>query len=128
MTEEKKQKKSIKEFKNIYNLAKKDKWKLLIAFICIFISSLLSITNGWLQGEVTESIVTLNIKMALFYLGIYFVIGVFFNNILDNIGTMIASKIEANLSRKLSIMVYKKHLICQRMRLKKKQVENLLTG
>lgn len=110
MTEEKEQKKSIKEFKNIYNLAKKDKWKLLIAFICIFISSLLSITNGWLQGEVTESIVTLNIKMALFYLGIYFVIGVFFNNILDNIGTMIASKIEANLSRKLSIMVYKKTL------------------
>ena len=38
MTEEKEQKKSIKEFKNIYNLVKKDKWKLLIAFICIFIS------------------------------------------------------------------------------------------
>ena len=93
MTEEKEQKKSIKEFKNIYNLVKKDKWKLLIAFICIFISSLLSITNGWLQGEVTESIVALNIKMALFYLGIYFVIGFFFNNILNNIGTMIASKI-----------------------------------
>lgn len=103
-------KKSLQELKHVYELIKSDKWKFLVAFMCIFISSLLGITNGWLQGQVTESIVELNIKASLVFLGIYFVIGVFFNNILDNIGTMIASKIEANLSRKLSVMVYKKTL------------------
>ena len=110
MTEEKEKKKSLKELKNIYKLVKEDKGKLVFAFICILISSFLSITNGWLHGEIIEAIVALNIKMALFFLGTYFIVSVFFNNILDNIGVRIASKIESNLSRKLSIMVYKKTL------------------
>lgn len=110
MTEEKEKKKSLKELKNIYNLVKNDKGKLIFAFICILVSSLLSITNGWLHGEIIEAIVALNIKMALLFLGAYFIVSVFFNNILDNIGVKIASKVEANLSRKLSIMVYKKTL------------------
>lgn len=110
MTEEKEKKKSLKEFKNIYKLVKKDKGKLIFAFICILVSSLLSISNGWLHGEIIEAIVALNIKTALLFLGAYFIVSVFFNNILDNIGVKIASKVEANLSRKLSIMVYKKTL------------------
>lgn len=110
MTEEKEKKKSLKELKNIYNLVKNDKGKLIFAFICILISSLLSISNGWLHGEIIEAIIALNIKSALFFLGAYFIVSVFFNNILDNIGVKIASKVEANLSRKLSIMVYKKTL------------------
>lgn len=110
MTEEKEKKKSLKELKNIYNLVKNDKGKLIFAFICILVSSLLSITNGWLHGEIIEAIVALNIKTALLFLGAYFIVSVFFNNILDNIGVKIASKVEANLSRKLSIMVYKKTL------------------
>lgn len=111
MTEEKiEKKKSLKELKNVYKLIKKDKVKLIIAFICIFISSLLSITNGWIHGEVIESIIALNIRKALMFLSLYFITCVFFDNILDNIGVMIASKVESNLSRKLSIMVYKKML------------------
>lgn len=110
MTEETQKKKSLKELKNIYNLVKQDKWKLLAAFICILISSVFSISNGYLQGEITESIIALNIKNALLFLGIYFVLAVIFNNWISNIGIMIASKIESNLSRKLSIMVYKKTL------------------
>lgn len=103
-------KKNIKEFKNIYRLVKKDKVKLGLAFICILISSLLSISNGYLQGEITEYIIALNLKATLFFLGIYFAIGVLFNNFLSNVGVMLASKIEANLSRNLSVMVYKKML------------------
>ncbi len=105
-----KKKKSIKELKKIYSLLKKDKFKLIIAFIFIFISSLLSISNGWLHGQIIESIIALSIYKALIFLGIYFVIEVVFNNILDNIGVMIASKVEANLTRKISTIVYKKVL------------------
>ncbi len=108
--EEKPKKKSLKELKNIYNLVRQDKWKLFIAFMCILISSIFSISNGYLQGEITESIIALNIKAALLFLAIYFILSVVFNNWISNIGVMIASKIESNLSRKLSIMVYKKTL------------------
>ncbi len=105
-----KSRKSIKELKNVYILIKDDKIRLIVAFLCIFISSLLSITNGWFHGEIIEYIIALNVKNALLFLGAYFVISVLFNNTLDNIGVMIASKVESNLSRKLSIIVYKKTL------------------
>lgn len=110
MKENKDKKKSIKEFKNIYKLIKEDKGKLIFAFICVFLSSMLSITNGWLQGKVTEEIVAKNLKASLIFLLIYFIIDILFNNFLSNIGVMISSRIEAKLSKKLSIMVYKKTL------------------
>ena len=110
MMENKDKKKSIKEFKNIYKLIKEDKGKLIFAFICVFLSSMLSITNGWLQGKVTEEIVSKNLKASLIFLLIYFIIDILFNNLLSNIGVMISSRIEAKLSKKLSIMVYKKSL------------------
>ena len=105
-----KKKNNLKEFKNIYKLVKEDRYKLLFAFILIFISSMLSIANGWLQGNIAESIIALNIKGALLFLSAYFIIGVFFNNILEGFGVKIASKIEANISNKLSVLVYKKTL------------------
>ena len=110
MMENKDKKKSIKEFKNIYKLIKEDKGKLIFAFICVFLSSMLSITNGWLQGKVTEEIVAKNLKTSLIFLLIYFIIDILFNNLLSNIGVMVSSRIEAKLSKKLSIMVYKKSL------------------
>lgn len=110
MTEEQPKKKTLNELKKIYVFAKQDKWKIFAAFICILISSIFSISNGYLQGEITESIIALNIKSALLFLGIYFILAVVFNNVISNIGVMIASKIESNLSRRLSVMVYKKTL------------------
>lgn len=110
MIEEQPKKKTFNELKKIYVFAKQDKWKIFAAFICILISSIFSISNGYLQGEVTESIIALNIKSALLFLGIYFILAVVFNNVISNIGVMIASKIESNLSRRLSVMVYKKTL------------------
>ena len=107
---DKKDKKSLKELKTVYELIKEDKKKLIIAFICVFLSSMLSITNGLFQGKVTEEIVDKNIKMALIFLFIYFVIEILFNNVLSNIGVMISSKIESKLSKKLSVMVYEKSL------------------
>lgn len=110
MTEEQPKKKTLNELKKIYVFAKQDKWKIFAAFICILISSIFSISNGYLQGEITESIIALNIKNALLFLGIYFILAVVFSNVISNIGVMIASKIESNLSRRLSVMVYKKTL------------------
>ena len=52
---------------------------------------MLSITNGWLQGNIAESIIASNIKGALLFLSAYFIIGVFFNNILEGFGVKMAS-------------------------------------
>ena len=105
-----KKKNNLKEFSNIFKLIKKDKVKLIFGFTCILISSLFSVTFGYFQGRLTEAIVDLKIKTALFYLGMYFLSSGILENIFRNLGMLLSKKIEANLSRKLSIMVYKKML------------------
>ena len=106
----KKEKRSIKEFTSLYKYVKKDKSKIFLAFICILISALLSITTGYLQGEVTESIVALDIKNALLYLGMYFLVTGVLENTFRNFGVIMARKVETNLSRRLSVTVYRKML------------------
>lgn len=110
MKENKKQKKSLKDIKMILDLLKDDKFKMIAAFTLVFISSIFSLSNGYLQGEVAESIIALKIKEALLYLALYFILCGFLDNILRNIGIMIASRIESNVSRKLSLKLYKKAL------------------
>lgn len=105
-----KSKKSIKEFTNLYKYVRKDKLKIVLAFICILISALLSTTTGYLQGVVTESIVALNIKKACLYLGMYFLVTGILENTFRNFGVLISRKVETNLSRRLSILVYRKML------------------
>ena len=105
-----KKKKSLKEFSNIFKIIKKDKKKFILGFIFIFISSLLSIPLGYLQGKIIETIVAVKINKALLYLGGYFLASGILENIFRNIGVLITRRIESNLSRKLSIMVYKKML------------------
>ena len=106
----KKSKSNFNEFKNILKLAKNEKKKFVFAFVCIFISSLLSITTGYFQGELTEAIIKSDIVKALFFLGLYFLFTGILENIFRNIGILLANKVEANLSKKLSILVYKKML------------------
>ena len=105
-----KEKKSIKEFKNFFKLIKDQKLGLILAIVFISISSLMSIFNGYFQGELTEEIVDLNIKKALLYLGLYFVFSGFFENIFKNLGYKISAKIESKLSMRLSNLVFKKML------------------
>ena len=105
-----KKKKSLKEFSNIFKIIKKDKKKFILGFIFIFISSLLSIPLGYLQGKIIETIVAVKINKALLYLGGYFLASGILENIFRNLGVLITRRIESNLSKKLSIMVYKKML------------------
>ena len=105
-----KDKRSIKEFLNLYKFVKKDKMKILLAFVLILISALLSTTTGYLQGEVTEAIIKLNVKTAILFLGLYFLATGVLENVFRNLGVLVARKIETNLARRLSVNVYRKML------------------
>ena len=81
-----------------------------LAFICMFISSMFGILNGYIQGQLLESIIASNIKMAVTFLGIYFIVFFVMDNMFLHIGTYLANKVELNLSKRLSTLVYKKVL------------------
>ena len=105
-----KEKRSIREFLSLYRFVKKDKLKILLAFVLILISALLSTTTGYLQGEVTEAIIKLNVKTAILFLGLYFLVTGVLENVFRNLGVLVARKIETNLARRLSVNVYRKML------------------
>ena len=66
--------KSLKEFKPLLKLIGKDKNKLIIASILIFISGITEIFTGYLNGAAVEAITNLELKASLIYLGIYLVL------------------------------------------------------
>ena len=69
---EKKEKKSLKEFKPLLELLKEDKLKFIICAILLFIVESLSIFSGYLNGSAVEEITKLHLYKSLMYLGIYF--------------------------------------------------------
>ncbi|MBP3766164.1 MAG: ABC transporter ATP-binding protein [Bacilli bacterium] len=103
-------KKSIKEFHNVFKMLKNYKLTCFLSFVCMFISSMFGILNGYIQGELLESIIASNIKMAVTFLGIYFVVFFIMDNMFLHLGTYLANKVELNLSKRLSSLVYKKVL------------------
>jgi ATP-binding cassette subfamily B protein len=103
-------KKSIKEFHNLFRLLKNYKLMCFLAFICMLISSMFGILNGYIQGQLLESIIASNIKLAVTFLGIYFIVFFVMDNMFLHLGTYLSNKVELNLSKRLSTLVYKKVL------------------
>lgn len=75
-------KNDLKEFKPLLKLIKADIKKITIASIIIFLSGLCSIFTGYLNGRVVESISVLDIKNALLFLFIYFLMIVIIDGLL----------------------------------------------
>ena len=106
----KKEKTNIKEFRGLIKLIKKDKYLLLLGMSLIFIGSFATIFNGYLQGQVAESILVSNISLCLKYLGLYFTVAFVFNNIIMGLGNYFVLKTEIRVADRLSRIVYKKTL------------------
>ena len=102
--------KNLKEFKPLIKLLDKDKKKLIFASILIFIASISEIFTGYLNGAAVEAITNIEIKKALIYLGIYFVIEALLKGGITHIANSILYKIESALTRKLGFFTYKKAL------------------
>lgn len=102
--------KGLKEFKPLLKFIKEDKKKLIIASTIIFMVGICDIFTGYLNGAAVEAITNLNIKAALLYLGIYFILRIIVEGYLSCIAKSMLYKIESVLTRKLSFFTYKKAL------------------
>ena len=102
--------KNLKEFKPLIKLIDKDKTKLIIASILIFISGITEIFTGYLNGAAVEAITNLNLKLALIYLVIYFIMRTTLEGSVLHFANSMLYKIESALTRKLGFFTYKKAL------------------
>ena len=102
--------KSIKEFKPLLKLVKEDLNKLIFASIIIFMSGICEVFTGYLNGKVVEEITKLDIKNALIFLVIYFVLEITMDGIVLHYANSILYKEESKLTRKLGFYTYKKAL------------------
>ena len=102
--------KNLKEFKSLIKFIKEDINKLILASIIIFISGICDIFTGYLNGKVVESITQLEVKKALIFLGIYFLIELTMDGIVLHKANSTLYKEESKLTRKLGFYTYKKAL------------------
>lgn len=102
--------KSLKEFRPLLKLVKEDLNKLIFASIIIFISCICEVFTGYLNGKVVEEITMLDIKNALIFLGIYFVLEITMDGVILHYANSILYKEESKLTRKLGFYTYKKAL------------------
>jgi len=102
--------KSLKEFKPLIKLIGKEKGRLIIASIIIFIHGIAEITTGYLNGAAVESITKMELKHALIYLLIYLGIELTIDGFLIHKANSMLYKIESVLTRRLGFNTYKKAL------------------
>ena len=102
--------KSLKEFIPLIKLIGKDKKRLIIASILIFLSGIAEIFTGYLNGAAVEAITNLQLKKAIIFLLIYFVIELTLDGSLLHIAKSMLYKVESSLTRKLGFFSYKKAL------------------
>ena len=102
--------KNLKEFKPLIKLVKKDIKRIILASAIIFISGICEIFTGYLNGRVVEAITNLEIKKALIFLAIYFVLEIIIDGIVLQKANSVLYKEESKLTRKLGFETYKKAL------------------
>ena len=102
--------KGTKEFKPLINFLGKDKNKLIVASLLIFISGIGELFTGYLNGAALESITQLKLKEAIINLLIYLLIQITVCGIILHLARTMLYKIESALSRKLGFFTYKKAL------------------
>ena len=102
--------KGIKEFKPLIKLLGKEKIKLIIASIIIFMHGIAEIFTGYLNGSAVEAITKMQLKSAVIYLLIYLFIELTFDGAFVQIGNSMLYKVESILTRRLGFNAYSKAL------------------
>lgn len=101
--------KKLKEFKTIFKIAQKYKFKILFCFIGIFISSITYALVGYLNGRALEEITKFNLKNALLFLLIYLLVEII-GDLLERFSMAKLSKVEVKMARECSYLTYQKVL------------------
>lgn len=102
--------KKLEKFKPLIQFVKEDKWRIIIATICVSITALSEILTGYLMGSAVESVTSNHLRLALIYMGVYYILSIIINGIIQNVGDGILLTVESKLTRKLGYFTYKKSL------------------
>lgn len=102
--------KNLKEFKPLLKLVGKEKIKLIIASILIFINGIAEVATGYLNGAAIESITKMQLKSSLIYLLIYLVLELTIDGIIIHKANSMLYKVESIVTRRLGFNTYKKAL------------------
>lgn len=102
--------KSLKTFMPLWKFIKKERFKFLVAALLMLISSLSSTCVGYLNGSSVEAITKSDLKMALFYLLLYFFVSMVLDVLLSRISSNMLQKIENRVSRELGYETFSKCL------------------
>ncbi len=102
--------KKLKEFIPLWNLVKDEKFRIIIASICIFIVEMAGLLIGYLNGMAVEEITKNNLKMAIIYLLIYLSTSVVFSTFVYRLANSSLQKVESKVTRKLGYNTYAKAL------------------
>lgn len=102
--------KGIKEFRPLIKLLGKEKIRLIIASIIIFMHGIAEIFTGYLNGSAVEAITKMELNKAVVYLLIYLFIELTFDGAFIQIGNSMLYKVESILTRRLGFNAYSKAL------------------
>ena len=102
--------KGLKEFRPLIKLLGKEKKRLIIASLMIFINGIAEIFTGYLNGAAIESITKMNLTLALIYLLIYLGIELTIDGFFIHLAYSMLYKIESILTRRLGFKAYQKAL------------------
>ena len=102
--------KGLKEFRPLIKLLGKEKKRLIIASVMIFINGIAEIFTGYLNGAAIESITKMNLTLALIYLLIYLGIELTIDGFFIHLAYSMLYKIESILTRRLGFKAYQKAL------------------
>ena len=102
--------KGIKEFRPLIKLLGKEKIRLIIASIIIFMHGIAEIFTGYLNGSAVEAITKMELNRAVVYLLIYLFIELTFDGAFIQIGNSMLYKVESILTRRLGFNAYSKAL------------------
>ena len=98
------------ELKPLMKFLKEDKNKILFALISILITSILGLSYGYLVGKIVEEVTLYHLKNAIIFAAIYLFVEIVIDLELRKRSKMVLQKIKLNLTRKLSIEVFRKTL------------------
>lgn len=102
--------KNLREIKPLLKLIGKEKYKIFIAACLIFLNGIASIFTGYLNGAAVEAITNLNIKKAIIFLAVYFILEVIVDGIIINNSNSMLFKIECKITERLRNTMFKKSL------------------
>lgn len=99
-----------KEVKPLMKYISKDKYKVIFVITCVLITSILGLSYGYLVGKIVEEVTNYHLKAAITFALIYLFVEIVIDLWLRKNSKITLQKIKLNLTRQLSIEVFKKTL------------------